>query len=220
MGTNLPLIDQITGNASPAIKRAFLNPGMVFPTLDHDGKYRVLGFAMETIFQRVAVTDISSSNSWGGSQPSSDGDPGEQRPEGSQVWSIILMCKVDVFPDMANNHHILHGGCTAFLIDMCSSLAVVALTMIMKSPDSTNVESFPLKFDLLSQSLNVVYHSPAPVGDSLRIVCTTMPSTSESGSNVCVRTEIWSMHRHCLVASGVHTMMKMSTRSKSSISRL
>ncbi|KAJ3907319.1 hypothetical protein F5879DRAFT_537885 [Lentinula edodes] len=224
-GTSLNPLDQISGNASPTIKQAFHNPVMIFATLDREGKYRVLGFAMETIFQRVLVTTISCSNPHGGqgdllqsksnmdAQPSCDGDLNEGHPQ-----SIILVCEVDVYPDMANNYHILHGGCTAFLIDMCSSLTVVALTMTMNSKP-TEVASFPPEFNWLTQTLNVVYHSPSPVGDKLRIVCTTMP-LRELSSNVCVRSEIWSTNRHRLVASGVHNMMKMSSKLKTSISRL
>ncbi|KAJ3873164.1 hypothetical protein F5051DRAFT_432425 [Lentinula edodes] len=218
-GTSLNPLDQISGNASPTIKQAFHNPVMIFATLDHQGKYRVLGFAMETIFQRVLVTTISCSNPHGGqgdllrsksnmdAQPSCNGDLNEGHPQ-----SITLVCEVDVYPDMANNYHILHGGCTAYLIDMCSSLTVVALTMTMNSKP-TEAASFPPEFNWLTQTLNVVYHSPSPVGDKLRIVCTTMP-LRELSSN------IWSTNRHRLVASGVHNMMKMSSKLKTSISRL
>ncbi|KAJ3788116.1 hypothetical protein GGU10DRAFT_123871 [Lentinula aff. detonsa] len=220
---NLRLIDGISGNCSPTIKQAFLNPGMIFPTLDRDGKYRVLGFAMETIFQRAVVTHISSSNTREGrsskfqsdklGQVENSADSFEKPIETGQ--SITLICEIDVLPDMANNHHILHGGCTAFLIDMCSSLSVVALTLIMKAKSTglTDVDNFPPKLDLLSQSLNVVYHSPSQVGDKLRIVCTTMPMR-ELTSNVCVQTEIWSIVRHRLVASGVQNMMKMSPNAR------
>ncbi|KAJ3988213.1 hypothetical protein F5890DRAFT_554502 [Lentinula detonsa] len=221
--TNLRSIDRISGNCSPTIKQAFLNPGMIFPTLDHDGKYRVLGFAMETIFQRAVVTHISSSNTREGrsskfqsdklGEVENSADSSEKPIETGQ--SITIICEIDVLPDMANNHHTLHGGCAAFLIDMCSSLSVVALTLIMKVKSSglTDVDNFPPKLDLISQSLNVVYHSPSQIGDKLRIVCTTMPMR-ELTSNVCVQTEIWSIVRHRLVASGVQNMMKMSPNAR------
>ncbi|KAJ3853916.1 hypothetical protein EV368DRAFT_63692 [Lentinula lateritia] len=171
--TSLHPPGQISGNASPTIKQAFHNPAMIFSTLDQ-GKYHVLGFAMETIFQRVLVTNINCSNAHGGqgesldsklnvdAQPSRDGDLNEGVAATGQSQSITLVCEVDVYPDMANNYHILHGGCTAFLIDMCSSLAVVALIMTMNSKP-TEVASFPPEFNWLTQTLNVVYHSPSPV---------------------------------------------------------
>lgn len=73
---------------------------MIFPTLDHDGKYRVLGFAMETVFQRVAVTEITSHHYE--SEYEFDSDKETQNSiEGnvdSRVDSVTLVCEVDVLP--------------------------------------------------------------------------------------------------------------------------
>ncbi|KAJ3770360.1 hypothetical protein FB446DRAFT_172303 [Lentinula raphanica] len=227
-GTKPHTVDQISGNCSLAIKQTFLNPGMVFATLDRDGKYRALGFAMETVFQTIIVTHISHSDApahWETSWRKPDSmvsqatekDSTNQIPaqSGQSVESVTLICEVDVSPDMANNHHLLHGGCTAFLVDMCSSLSVVALTMMRRSIKSPSpaVQNHPAQFDMLSQSMNVVYHSPSQVGDRLRIVSTTMPMR-ELVSNVCVQTEIWSTTQHRLVASGVQNMMTMSSGSR------
>ncbi|KIK66062.1 hypothetical protein GYMLUDRAFT_956869 [Collybiopsis luxurians FD-317 M1] len=251
----------MSGNASPALKEVFDNPAMVFPTLDRDGKYRVLGFAMETVFQRVAVTeiDINLERSESGLSSKSSGfqsvertkinqnstkREADQNLEGQRT-SVKLVCETDVLPDMANHKHILHGGCIGFLIDMCvsqvfhlllpakctpfvlfsfrcSSLACVAVNMLPSVDNCTpHTSIFPPKFELLSQSMHVVYHSPSPVvimfsGDRLKIVSTTMPiSVPPTGkglaSNVCICTEIWSMNHHRLVASGTHNMMPISS---------
>lgn len=87
----------------------------------------------------------------------------------------------------------VHGGCIAFLvllvrsdsqrilirqqIDICSTLALMAQTMVATGTPLMSV----------SQSLNIVYHSPAVKGDELRIV----NSTVSVGSRVLtVRTEV------------------------------
>ncbi|KAF9073977.1 hypothetical protein BDP27DRAFT_1215001, partial [Rhodocollybia butyracea] len=103
--------------------------------------------------------------------------------------------------DMANNRYTMHGGCTAFLVDMCSSLALAALTR--------NINPNSSKFKAVSQSLNIVYHSPAPVGDRLRIVSTTMPVPFVS-KELELDSNIWSKDYHRLVASGMHNMMPVS----------
>ncbi|KAF5382869.1 hypothetical protein D9757_007314 [Collybiopsis confluens] len=218
--------NEISGNASPELKQLFENPAMVFPTLDRDGNYRVLGFAMETVFQRVVVAELSVNlkEPTHSSGPASLLDPSYSRREGSATLqepkaNVKLVCEIDVLPDMANNQHILHGGCIGFLIDMCvqylfrlipksnaflihltfrcSSLASVAANKILSSNGSAQTISLssPPDLGLVSQSMHVVYHSPSPVNDRLKIVSTTMPLPMSSGgkgvaSNVCICTEV------------------------------
>ncbi|KAJ7279028.1 hypothetical protein C8J57DRAFT_1305321 [Mycena rebaudengoi] len=59
----------------------------------------------------------------------------------------------------------------------------------------------------VSQSLNMVYHSPATLGDKLRIVNTTITVGARAMS---ARTEIWNATHHRLVASGIHIKMQPS----------
>ncbi|KAK7470038.1 hypothetical protein VKT23_001474 [Stygiomarasmius scandens] len=95
---------------------------------------------------------------------------------------------------MVNGIYSIHGGCSALLIDLCSGQAVTALNMYMGIGNILTV----------SQSLNVVYHAPAFLGETLRIVNTSVAV----GSRVeTARTEIWSETHHRLVASGVHVKM-------------
>ncbi|KAF7373385.1 Acyl-coenzyme A thioesterase 13 [Mycena sanguinolenta] len=70
-----------------------------------------------------------------------------------------VVCELTVTEEMLNGGGNIHGGCSAFLIDMCSTLSIMALTS---------------KMNHVSQSLNIVYHSPATLGEKLRIVNTTM----------------------------------------------
>jgi len=63
------------------------------------------------------------------------------------------------------------------------------------------------EFSGVSQSLNIVYRSPAILGDTLRIVNTSVTAGARAVSS---RTEIWNATHHRLVASGVHVQMKPS----------
>ncbi|KAJ7482300.1 HotDog domain-containing protein [Mycena galericulata] len=103
-----------------------------------------------------------------------------------------VVCELEVTEDMLNGGGNVHGGCSAFLIDMCSHLA-----LIVYQPGGIHV----------SQSLNIVYHSPATLGEKLRIVNTTLTVGARALS---ARTEIWNATQHRLVASGVHIKMQPS----------
>ncbi|KAJ3741446.1 HotDog domain-containing protein [Lentinula detonsa] len=113
-----------------------------------------------------------------------------QRKEGLVVHTIT------VEEDMVNGGGNIHGGCSAFLIDICSTASIMALKI---SQGLTTLD--------VSQSLNIVYHAPAAIGESLRIVNTTMTVGRRVAS---ARTEIWSETHHRLVASGVHIKMEPS----------
>ncbi|KAJ6542644.1 HotDog domain-containing protein [Mycena capillaripes] len=103
-----------------------------------------------------------------------------------------LVCELFVNDDMLNGGGNVHGGCSAFLIDVCSTLCLLG---------------FRAGRYTVSQSLNIVYHSPAKLGETLRIVNTTMTVGARALS---ARTEIWNATKHRLVASGVHIKMKPS----------
>ncbi|KAF7307700.1 Acyl-coenzyme A thioesterase 13 [Mycena kentingensis (nom. inval.)] len=99
-----------------------------------------------------------------------------------------LVAEIDVEHDMLNGMGNVQGGCTSTLIDIGSTLCFMA------AYNGTHV----------SQSLNVVYHSPATLGDKLRIISTTL---SIGTRVITARTEIWNATRHRLAASGVHIKM-------------
>ncbi|KAJ7817864.1 HotDog domain-containing protein [Mycena olivaceomarginata] len=102
-----------------------------------------------------------------------------------------VVCELVVTEEMLNGGGNIHGGCSALLIDMCSSLCLMVYQRGMH----------------VSQSLNIVYHSPATLGETLRIVNTTITVGARAMS---ARTEIWSATKHRLVASGVHIKMRPS----------
>ncbi|KAF7368631.1 4HBT domain-containing protein [Mycena venus] len=103
-----------------------------------------------------------------------------------------IVCELIVTEDMLNGGGNVHGGCSAFLIDVCSTFSILAL-----QPGRPTV----------SQSLNIVYHSPATLGETLRIVNTTIAVGARA---ISARTEIWNATKHRLVASGVHIKMEPS----------
>ncbi|CDO70334.1 hypothetical protein BN946_scf184843.g23 [Trametes cinnabarina] len=103
---------------------------------------------------------------------------------------------IDLGPDMLNPAGNMHGGCTMFLIDVCSSIALVALGV------ATHKNA-----RFVSQTLNTVFHAPAMGNARLRIVNDTV---SFGARTVSARTEIWDITNKRLVATGVHNQMPPS----------
>ncbi|EJD05257.1 uncharacterized protein FOMMEDRAFT_105485 [Fomitiporia mediterranea MF3/22] len=108
-----------------------------------------------------------------------------------------VVCEIDVEQDMVNGGGNVHGGCSAYLIDLCSTLPIIALSQSTERGGNGGV----------SQVIDVVYHSPARIGDRLRIVSTTMSLGTRAMSARC---EIWNKTHHRLVATGVHIKMDPS----------
>ncbi|KAJ3883888.1 hypothetical protein F5051DRAFT_390480 [Lentinula edodes] len=74
-----------------------------------------------------------------------------------------VTCKTRITQGMVNGHGTLHGGCSALLIDFCSSLATIALQI--------HTTGFPgLGF---SETIHVVFHAPA-------VLCVLTASQSPS----------------------------------------
>ncbi|EGN94327.1 hypothetical protein SERLA73DRAFT_188142 [Serpula lacrymans var. lacrymans S7.3] len=111
-----------------------------------------------------------------------------EKLEGRVVMEII------VEEDMLNAADNLHGGCSGLLVDNCSTMANVVLGQAMGEEAKLGV----------SLSINIMYHSPAALGDKLRIVSTTLTMGARAMSSRC---EIWNDTRHRLVVSGVHSKM-------------
>ncbi|KAJ7058109.1 HotDog domain-containing protein [Mycena amicta] len=106
-----------------------------------------------------------------------------------------LVVEVEVADDMLNSLGNVHGGCSALLVDIGSTLCIMAC---YRGPH-------------ISQSLNIVYHSPAALGDKLRIVSTTIAIGTRV---ISARTEIWNATRKRLTASAVHVKMRPSAPPK------
>ncbi|KAK0207089.1 hypothetical protein DFS33DRAFT_643571 [Desarmillaria ectypa] len=161
---------EVTGNAPDDVKqclRAFLAVG------------QTKGFAHQ-ILSRLSISHVSL-----------DPSPEQRTRDQSKV-----ICSFTVTEDMLGaTLGSLHGGCSAFMIDTCSSLGLVAYVLYKTASCDWD------KIYTTSQTLDVVHHSPALLGDKLKIVNTSM---SVGARTMSVRTEIWNTTRQCLVASGVH----------------
>ncbi|RDX49760.1 hypothetical protein OH76DRAFT_1403349 [Lentinus brumalis] len=104
-----------------------------------------------------------------------------------------LVYEITVGEDMLNRQHTLHGGCTAFLVDVCSSVGLAFLGMVQGRPS-----------DFVSQTIITTFHAPAPLGAKLHIISTT---TSFGARTVASRVEIWDVTHGRLCVSGVHNKM-------------
>ncbi|KAJ7590281.1 HotDog domain-containing protein [Mycena floridula] len=169
----------ISGNAPSSMKSALMKTLQL---------HKIDGFAPdvaeELVLEEVSLLD-NNDGYLEGSAPSSS----------KQEARVVL--RTTVTDLMANVGGSIHGGCSAYLIDICSTLALIALGIARTGKPGLTV----------SQTLNVVYHSPASTGNQLRIVNTTISVGARVSST---RTEIWDITTNRLVASGVHIKMNPS----------
>ncbi|KAJ4001439.1 HotDog domain-containing protein [Lentinula boryana] len=135
-----------------------------------------------TIMDSMILVDVSI-----GSMPEES-----SRLEGKVVLQLV------VNEDMLNLANTVHGGCLAYFVDFCSSLALVALDVHQSNDYTLSV----------SQALNIVFHSPAAFGETIRIV---NMSVSSGGRSATGRTEIWNENHKRIVASGTHIKMLPSS---------
>ncbi|EIW76237.1 hypothetical protein CONPUDRAFT_63918 [Coniophora puteana RWD-64-598 SS2] len=109
-----------------------------------------------------------------------------------------VVYEVTVEEDMLNAGRILHGACIGQLIDNCSTMPIFLMGLAKNGVPEMGV----------SQAINISYHSPALLGEKLRIVSTTTVMNKQALSANC---EVWNVTSNRLVASGTHTKMVAST---------
>ncbi|KJA29567.1 hypothetical protein HYPSUDRAFT_60425 [Hypholoma sublateritium FD-334 SS-4] len=167
-------VSHISGNVPPHIKRALSNPKAFYESrLERKIEGPVF---FEGIQERLLVKEIS------------------VRPKSADAANFEgrVVVELDVEEDMVNTNGQLHGGCSATLFTTCSTLALhVPVMFHSKEPNPY--------YGAVSQSLNVIFHSPAQITDRIRVVATTLELGARSHS---VTVEIWNMTHHRLVASG------------------
>jgi len=178
-------ISKVSGNASENVKSLIASPTLYLSSQVGGPQGPLFGGA---ILKRVVVTEVSVN----------------EKAEEPQRLEGRVVCEIEVEEDMVNGGGNIHGGCSAFLIDMCSTMSLVALKLATSGECQGGV----------SQSLNIVYHSPARVGEKLRLVNTTLTMGARAFS---ARTEMWSLAHHRLVASGVHIKMQSSSGPKANL---
>ncbi|KAH8825063.1 hypothetical protein DL96DRAFT_158745 [Flagelloscypha sp. PMI_526] len=119
---------------------------------------------------------------------------------------LTAVFEKDVTKDMLNNDGHVTGGCYMTLVDLCTGMVIQGhLTAVTGAPKPG-----------VSLSLSIVVHHPAVLGDRLRIISRT--SLPEDGTYTA-QTEVWSVNRHFVVATGTHINVTPST-SQSSKPRL
>ncbi|OAX43379.1 hypothetical protein K503DRAFT_169133 [Rhizopogon vinicolor AM-OR11-026] len=185
-------ISQVEGNTSPEIKRAMLARVQYLATghvTQSTGEQ--FGTFESKIASRLRLIEVSI-------LPKAE-EP--EKLEGRVVFEVI------VDEEMANYIGPLHGGVAAILIDDCSSMPFYLIGLATSGHVTTYV------YVLVSQSLNIVYHSPALLGDKLRVVSTTLTVGNRMLSSRC---EVWNTTRHKLVASAVHVKMNPSEQKATS----
>ncbi|KAI0769154.1 hypothetical protein BD413DRAFT_560142 [Trametes elegans] len=104
---------------------------------------------------------------------------------------VVYQLKVE--DDMLNQAQTMHGGCAAFLLDVCPSVPLALLAMIQDKPA-----------DYTSQAMVMTFHAPAPRGATLNVMNTTVSLGSRT---VSARAEIWDVTHRRLCVSGVLSKM-------------
>ncbi|KAF8963498.1 HotDog domain-containing protein [Flammula alnicola] len=104
------------------------------------------------------------------------------------------IAELEVTKHMLNGAGMLHGGCVAYLIDNCCSTPLVVLGLI-QSVNGVGV----------TQSMNVLFHSPAPPGTRLQIVSM---SIALGGRVMSARCEILDKHSGRMIASAFVSKMQ------------
>ncbi|KAF9471091.1 hypothetical protein BDN70DRAFT_888462 [Pholiota conissans] len=102
--------------------------------------------------------------------------------------------ELQVTKHMLNGAGMLHGGCVAYLIDNCCSTPLVVLGLI-KSINGVGV----------TQSMNILFHAPAPLGTCLQIIST---SITLGGRVMTSRCEILDKNSGRMIASAFLSKMQ------------
>ncbi|KAG9011834.1 hypothetical protein FRB94_007560 [Tulasnella sp. JGI-2019a] len=163
-------VDQIRGNASD-VQKARMNDATDFWIKQGN-------FAFD-VATRVVITDADIVDQ--------DDGMGRRKKTVRAIFELLVM------PDMCNGSGNLHGGCSAYLADTCTT--------------ATYMLHDDWAFGHISAALDVIYHAPAPEGTNLRIICTLIALGGRIGTSRC---EIWDKDKGRLVSSASHLKMKPS----------
>ncbi|KAI0784893.1 HotDog domain-containing protein [Abortiporus biennis] len=144
-----------------------------------DGFVTNEAFAL-AVSQRLEVTEMSIT-------------PKVEEPRKVEAKVVI---EVDVTSDMINGNGTLHGGCTAYLVDFCTSIAI--------SLHSGYLGNWRRH---VSSTLSVTYHAPAALGSRIRIINTTVAMGARA---MTARAEIYDATNKRLAATGTHVKMEPS----------
>ncbi|KAI0748770.1 HotDog domain-containing protein [Daedaleopsis nitida] len=146
-------------------------------------------------FREIVIPDGSFAHSAGSRLEMTEVEVYKRERDGKAQLRVTY--ELLVTPDMLNHTKTLHGGCSVYLIDVCSSVALAALAVLQGKPSQA-----------VSQTLITTFHAPAPVGAKIEIVNTTI---SLGGRVASAITEIWDATNRRLCVTGIHNKMAPST---------
>ncbi|GAA6025040.1 hypothetical protein JCM11491_002002 [Sporobolomyces phaffii] len=112
----------------------------------------------------------------------------------------VVSCTVTVEQDMCNVSGNLHGGCGAWLVDHCSSLALLALS---------GGDDHRWTTSGVSTNLNLNYVKAAPLGTTLRIVTQVLNFGRVTS---LLETKIYNADTNALLTVGWHTKQDPQVR--------
>ncbi|KAI6146118.1 hypothetical protein BKA82DRAFT_4157837 [Pisolithus tinctorius] len=112
-----------------------------------------------------------------------------------QEARIIL--ETTVKEDMLNLAGNVHGACITYLVDICSTLPIMALSRAQGGEGLPGV----------SQHIDIIFHAPASLGDKLKLITTTITVGGRTASS---RIDLWDATHHRLIASGTQIKMEAS----------
>ncbi|KDQ64056.1 hypothetical protein JAAARDRAFT_117989 [Jaapia argillacea MUCL 33604] len=113
------------------------------------------------------------------------------------------VCEIVVTEEMANLFGVLHGACAAYIVDLCSSVPLIALGI-----------ANGLDYSGMSQSMHLIWHDAAKVGTTLKVVGTNV---SVGGRIMAARCEIRDKATDRLFVSAVHTKIHPGAKRKSTV---
>ncbi|KAF9057509.1 hypothetical protein BJ165DRAFT_1411741 [Panaeolus papilionaceus] len=122
----------------------------------------------------------------------------QPKPTDPSKLEGVVVCEVEVIPEMCNTRGVADQGYLVYLLDECSTTSMI----IGNTAEGRIVSA------CVSQTINAMFHAPATIGTKLRIVNRSLAVGDASNS---AKTEIWDVQSNRLVASGAQLSMPPST---------
>ncbi|KAJ6570567.1 HotDog domain-containing protein [Mycena vulgaris] len=176
---------QIRGNIPDAEKQVNVNVLAYFTTGSKAGivKSHISDPFASEIGRRLKIVEL---NVW------------DDKTTGGAQGELVL--EIEVTESMCNVYGTMHGGCAAFILDP-STVAVMVLLGLAKGFDGTGV----------SQSMNIHWHHPAPVGTTLVV---TTRSVFADGRARLARCEMRDKASGKLIVSGSQAYLNAGEATK------
>ncbi|KAI6040432.1 hypothetical protein EDC04DRAFT_1510653 [Pisolithus marmoratus] len=166
-------IDDVTGNASPTTKE---HVTLWFLHMCSSGG----GFGIRSA-KSLKLIEVSIL-------------PKVDEPKRQEARIVLEMTVTEDMLNLAGN---MHGACITYLVDICSTLPILALSHAQGGAGLPGV----------SQHIDMIFHAPASLGDKLKLITTTITIGGRTASS---RIDLWDTTHHRLIASGTQVKMEAS----------